>query len=78
VSEIDYIYFDVDNGRLLKSLDELKDVYFKGIEDAYEHVYMETTQILYAMSSYPCCKAHLKAALMRLWRKQKGVRFPNG
>jgi len=51
--EIDYIYFDVDNAKIVNTYDDLRSIYFKGTKTVHEHMYNhpENGQVLHAMSS---------------------------
>ena len=66
--KIDYVYFDVDNRRIVKSLEELKKIYFKGIKNVYECVYPHypSGQVLHAMSSNDENETTLRIKLYRM------------
>jgi len=68
MDKIDYIYFDVDNSKILPSLEDLKEVYFKGVKTVHEHIYPNYSngQVLHAMSSDRQCEVSLRIRLKRL------------
>ncbi len=65
---IEYIYFDVDNLKILPSLESLKEVYFKGVKPVHEHVYphFPSGQVLHAMSSTRESECSLRIRLKRM------------
>lgn len=66
--DIDYVYFDVDNKRILNSYEELVDVYYKGIKTIYENWYMhaDSGQVLRSMSSTRETECSLRVKLIRM------------
>ena len=69
---ISYIYFDVDNNKTVSSLDELKNVYFKGKRDVYEHIYptSDGAGFLHAMSTSDVCEMNLFFRFYKLKKDQ--------
>ena len=67
-SPIEYIYFDADNLVILKSLEDLKNYYFKGESAVFESVYphMPSGQILHSMSSTRESELSLRIKLQRI------------
>ena len=65
---IDYVYFDVDNRKIVDTYNDLRSIYFKGIKTVHEHAYPHPAsgQILHAMSSGPESETTLRLKLYRM------------
>ncbi len=50
---INYVYFDSDNSRIVETLEDLKAIYYLGVRRVYEYSYLDPTSgvAMYAMSS---------------------------